>query len=632
MTKAKKAAGAAAKAAAVAAIQEERKETLLLKAQKKLLQFVNAATSPKDLMVTPNDRIYIDEREAHGAHAEHHAHHYHEEDFFFDADLARKIFKERERRQPIHGFGTIKELVAIDKRILEVIKKRIFKFSSSAYGDWEELYPLNPMGVDFEIEHAALCRTYRVLFLADGTNTVLWDPSDEVTGQFEFLDGATTGLTTNLLCCGHSFLSDGQLLAAGGGGFGPNTPNSIQAWKFDPVPKTWTKTAGDMAKMRWYPTTMTLGDEIGATGSSGRVLVAGGWPNGTPYMEVYNEATDSFDTVTTAGPTHSFPQTYPSLSLLPGGQIFYIPTGFGNCSRNSVYSLNDPSSTFTFDAPQGSTNGTWVDDAGGPTNRTKGMAALIMQPTYPNVRAIVVGGGDSSTKATIRMVNLSGMTPVWDAPISFPDGRERINVNVVLLPDGTVHISGGLNTPPYTNYIFDPNAAVSPWTEVDVMNSPRHYHSCTLLLPSGKVMAAGGAASNGCTASVENTIEVFSPPYLFNPDGTPATRPDIIDVNGLIPSETVVPLIHHGQTFTIETTDASIISRVVLMRPMAVTHNTDTEQRLLQCTFTQTGPTTISAEAPDSAHPHSNAPRQYYLLFLLNNDLTPSEGIFMHLH
>ena len=68
------------------------------------------------------------------------------------------------------------------------------------------------------------------------------------------------------------------------------------------------------------------------------------------------------------------------------------------------------------------------------------------------------------------------------------------------------------------------------------------------------------------------------------------------------------------------------------MRTMAWTHNTDTEQRAIQCTFAKTGARAISALAPDGIHPHEMAPRGYSMLFILNAKGIPSEGKFIHLH
>jgi hypothetical protein len=265
-------------------------------------------------------------------------------------------------------------------------------------------------------------------------------------------------------------------------------------------------------------------------------------------------------------------------------------------------------------------------------NRTKGMSAILLQPTYPFVRVIVVGGGDTGTSPTAQMINLSTFSPSWGPPTSIPDGRSRVNVNTVLLPDGNLLVLGGLQSSPQTCYRYNPSTPISPWAEMDELNAPRHYHSCALLLPNGKVMAAGGAAAGGCTVSVENTIEVFSPPYLFNPDGSLAARPEIISIDGVEPTPKVAPTVHHGSTFVIKTKEPCEIAKVVLMRPTACTHNTDTEQRAIQCTFAKTGASAISAVAPDGIHPHAMAPRGYYMLFILNAKGVPSEGKFIHLH
>lgn len=606
---------------------ETEKETRIdPRAHRRLLRFLNGARSPEDLMVAPHDRKFVDEEEAHTDHIEHHP----TEKQILERKEAKRILDARDQRHPAHGFGHVRDVIELNPRIAVLLPGLLASFGDATYGRWDLLYPLNPGGTPFAIEHAALLRTYKVAFLADGTDTAIWDPSSETTPVMSRLSGATTGLTSNLVCCGHSFLSDGQLLAIGGGGLGPGALTSVQGWKFDPVTEKWNKTAGDMSIQRWYPTALTLGDESGPTGKSGRVLIASGVFNATtpPVIDIYSEATDSFSPVMVTGAGKNFSQTYPGLHLLPGGEVFYVPTGFGNCSTGSVSSLSDPSAYFTF---SGALQGSWTD-VGAGMNRTKGMSALLLQPTYPFVRVIVVGGGAAGTSPTAQIANLSTLSPSWGSPISIPDGRSRVNVNAVLLPDGNVLVLGGLQSSPQTCYRYNPSTPVSAWAEMDELNAPRHYHSCALLLPSGKVMAAGGAAAGGCTVSVENTIEVFNPPYLFNSDGTLASRPSIVSIDGVAPTTTVAPTVHHGSTFAIDTPQAADIAKVVLVRPMAITHNTDSEQRVIQCSFAKTGANTLSAVAPDGIHPHALAPRGYYMLFILNTQGVPSEGKFIHLH
>jgi hypothetical protein len=148
-----------------------------------------------------------------------------------------------------------------------------------------------------------------------------------------------------------------------------------------------------------------------------------------------------------------------------------------------------------------------------------------------------------------------------------------------------------------------------------------------ILLPSAKVMITGGSSE---------TIEVFSPPYLFNSDGTPASRP-VIDS---YPDPGVGTIILHGSTFEVETAQAPDIAKVVMVRPMAVTHQTDAEQRALALSWTLTSPTTLAVTAPDGrifpyagggGHTHVSAPRGYYMLFVINSSGVPSEAKFVRL-
>jgi hypothetical protein len=152
---------------------------------------------------------------------------------------------------------------------------------------------------------------------------------------------------------------------------------------------------------------------------------------------------------------------------------------------------------------------------------------------------------------------------------------------------------------------------------MDEMSHPRHYHSVAILVPTGQVMAAGGAEPGGCSLSVENTIELFSPPYLFR-----GPRPEITSAPDFV---------SHGRNFTIQTPDSFQISKVILVRPMAVTHQTDSEQRVISLEFTVTGKNTIKARAPGGMPPNSIAPPGYYMLFILNDDGVPAVAEWIRL-
>lgn len=133
----------------------------------------------------------------------------------------------------------------------------------------------------------------------------------------------------------------------------------------------------------------------------------------------------------------------------------------------------------------------------------------------------------------------------------------------------------------------------------------------------GRVATAG----NECPA--DTTYEIFSPPYLLASDGSLATLPQITSLPGQV---------HHGNDFAIDTPAPSTIAKVALVRPMAVTHQTDSEQRVVQLTFHVSGATQLTATAPNGWHPHAITPRGWYMVFLIDQEGVPSVGQFMHLH
>lgn len=573
---------------------------------KRILDFLNQVQIPEDFKKRIQEVRRLEEHEIHGEG----------DNPVTNLPLSIKIDEEQAKylleKRPLYGYD-IKDLRLLDKGIFDhrFWEHLLELINDSMYGRMDVLFPIQAGGVTYSIEHAALLHTGKVLFVADGNTTILWDPTDETTPLITTIPGATTGLTGDPLCCGMSFMSDGKLLCVGGGGFGPSLPTAIQAWKFDPIALTWQKTSGDLNIQRWYPTVVTLGEE------PGQLLVASGATAGGNQMEIYSETTDTFTLITSGGAVgeKSFPQLYPGLHLLPGGEIFYAPTGFGECSQSAnAHAGSGDSGYFQF---TGSFTGNWTNT--GPNIRTKGMSALLLSTTYPYVRVLVIGGGTTAQSATGQIINLSTLTPTWEP--EFPLLESRVHPNVVLLPDGKVFICGGKiasGTPSNGGRceIFNPDTGTV--TEMAELNYPRHYHSVAILLPSGKVMIAGGASDGGCSASVNNNIEIFSPPYLFR-----GPRPTISSVTNFV---------HHGATFTIDTPDASIIDKIVFVRPMAATHQTDTEQRVIPTVFSKTDATHLTVTAPGGAHPHGIAPRGYYMIFIVNSDGVPSVASWIYLH
>jgi hypothetical protein len=464
-------------------------------------------------------------------------------------------------------------------------------------GSWERL-PDSPIF----IVHAAVMRTGRVLLWAgtaevgDPLESRVWDPVTNTMTMQTFGE--------DLFCAGQTFLRDGRVLVGGGAPAGSLDSTHI----FDPAPETWTK-VNDMQRARWYPTLVPLAD--------GRVMAFSG--SGIADVEVFDPATGNWTLV--SGATRSFPELYPSLHVVPGGQIFYSRAGWAQAATgntNTAYlSLTGP------------TSGTWSDLGALQFNdRQEGMAVIQIDAsaTSPTARVMVIGGGVSGA-ATVRnpqtaeTIDLTTLAPVpaWarTADMHYP----RVNVNAVLLPDGTIFVVGGQRAGKWNT---DPQAVLEPevydprddtWTVMAPMEFPRQYHSIAVLLPDGRVLTAGGVDPRpGVIERDQRSMEVFSPPYL-----SMGPRPVITSVG---------PAVAYGATFTVVTPDPNGVDSVVLMRPCAVTHHTDAGQRYVKLPITGRTAAHVSVQAPANGH---LAPPGFYMLFIVKANGVPSEAAWTQL-
>jgi len=461
-------------------------------------------------------------------------------------------------------------------------------------GSWERL-PDSPIF----IVHAALLPTGRVL---------LWAGTAEVGDPLEsrVWDPATGTMTTqtyghDLFCSGHAFLADGRLCIGGGAPSGTLRTTYI----FDPGPETWTRRA-DMIEARWYPTLLTLPD--------GRILAASG--SGASQIEIYDPAADAWQLVAGAG--RVFSELYPSLHLLPSGQVFYSRAGWSGAdmaqTRTAYLSLSGPLA------------GAWSDLGQQQFyDRQEGMAVLQIDATVtpPRAEVTILGGGVSGpatarnpqTGEKIDLTALGGAAWSRTADLGFP----RTNVTAVLLPDGTILVIGGQRNGKWNAdpgvvleaEIYDPPN--DTWTPTAPMAFPRQYHSIAVLLPDGRVLTAGGVDPAG-TPRDQRNMEIFSPPYL-----SMGTRPTI----------TAAPAsIAYGAGFAIGTPDASRIDSVALLRPTSITHHTDGGARYVKIPIVSRASASLTVTAPADGN---IAPPGYYMLFLVDSDGVPSIGRFVRI-
>lgn len=468
---------------------------------------------------------------------------------------------------------------------------------SKGGGSWESL-PDSPVFV----VHAAVLHTGKVL-LYSGTAEVgyplesrVWDPA---TNTF-----TAQNYNQDLFCSGHAFLTDGRLCVVGGAPSGTLKATHI----FDPVTETWSQVS-DMHDARWYPTVLTLED--------GRIMAVSG--SGSSTVEIYDAGADTWTTV--AGANRYFPELYPSLHLLPSGEIFYSRSGWSIAAGTQTAYLQ----------MTGPAAGSWIDMGQQQFyDRQEGTAVMSIDDSVtPRVtKILIIGGGVSGGPAvrnpqSLETIDLSTLAPEpsWNrgADMNYP----RTNVNGTLLPDGTVLVVGGQRAgkwnatdpkPVLVPEIYDPQHGT--WTTMAPMLHPRQYHSEAVLLPDGRVLSAGGIdpTKGGPPARDQRYLEVFSPPYLGR-----GPRPSITGV----PAHAA-----YGANFDITTPDAARVASVALLRPCAMTHHTDAGQRYIKLKITGTAANKVTVHAPDNGRV---APPGHYMLFIVDTSGIPSIATFVQI-
>src|SRR6185437_4302761 len=229
---------------------------------------------------------------------------------------------------------------------------------------------------------------------------------------------------------------------------------------------------------------------------------------------------------------------------------------------------------------------------------------------------LTLGGG--SPTSTAEVIDISSGTGTWRSVASMAVARRQMNAT--LLADGTVLVTGGTNASGFNTAPTDDrvlaaelwNPTSEKWTTLARMTHYRLYHSTALLLPDGRILSVGSGQPAATGLTDDLTAEFYSPPYLFNADGTAATRPAITSAPTTV---------GYGQAFSVQTPSASSIGKVTWIRIGSVTHSFNQNQRLNDLTYSVSGSGALSVTAPASAN---LAPPGDYLLFVVDTRGVPS--------
>lgn len=436
-------------------------------------------------------------------------------------------------------------------------------------------------------------------------------------------------------CCGHSVLADGSVLIAGGtqnfdlqpgrhhmhftglrdsAVYNPRTDRWSRRADFNPEPTL--QTGGG----RWYPTLLTLGD--------GSVLALGGHPgiddtrhnnNSPERFTVDPKPTGKWSFVTGPDEAHEFVDHYPRAHVLHDGTVFLA-------SPANVDKINYRLDPF---------NGAYTPVCAAPADSLYSayFSSSVMLPlrpgSYDKPRFLVCGG------VTPMLLDIAAPNPHWTptGPRSLDPPLPRWFLNAVLTPLGEVFVTGGVASESETDDSgvleteqYDPEN--DTWSVLPPASRVRNYHSVAMLMPDGRIWAAGSNADARESFDPDRPQPAWLPDgwgnrdlyiEIYTPDYFDKHRPDIFYHDKRVR--------YGNPRLTLRTTDVDSIDQVAILRVGATTHSFNVDQRYIELDFDR-GSTKgeLVAHIPDSCN---IAVPGYYLVFVITKDRVPSVGRFV---
>lgn len=234
--------------------------------------------------------------------------------------------------------------------------------------------------------------------------------------------------------------------------------------------------------------------------SSGRVLVVGGYVviAGSAVMAASAEIYDPTTNAWTAAASMSAPRAYHAAALLGSGKVLVSGGGERSLEVASAELYDEATDTWSAAAPM-------------PEVRAEHTASLL-----PSGKLLVVGGRGFPTSPFV--------SAGWDTALLFdPDGGtwsaagvltdRHVGHTAVVLPSGKVLVAGGtravyqgMRIGIASTELYDPDTLT--WSSSGAMSDPRIWHTSSLL-PSGDVLTAGGIPRSDWMPGPSSAVEVF---------------------------------------------------------------------------------------------------------------------------
>jgi hypothetical protein len=318
-------------------------------------------------------------------------------------------------------------------------------------------------------------------------------------------------------------LSDGQVLAAGGG---VGTIPLAAVELFDPVSQTW-KPTGALNQARRGANVVALGD--------GRVLIAGGvaGPTLLSSAEIYDPATGKWATTGAM----AIPRLGATLTLLPGGDVL-VAGGTTIAGQQGTGGGQTISPTATAELYHVAT-GQWSETKPMASSRFEASATVLAEIFDPAVAAftgagsmtegralqaaarlpdgqVLVAGGIGGGAGTVTLATAERYEPTtgaWSSAAPMTQGRTGSSVSA--LKSGLILVAGGETVDQgarhslATAQVFDP--AKNIWNPAGSMSCPRSGAGSALLADGSVLVVAGDGAFPGQPPVAQGCVDRYIP-------------------------------------------------------------------------------------------------------------------------
>lgn len=429
-------------------------------------------------------------------------------------------------------------------------------------------------------------------FVGSGTSSTVTAIFDPATSRSSSRTVSNTG--HDMFCPGIANLADGRILVNGGTG---NRDTSI----YDPDTDSWLN-AADMNIGRGYQGTTLLSDgrafTLGGSWSGG----LGGksaevWTDGQGWSSLPGIRPEPFQTNDRQGVYRADNHLW--LFATSGGQVFHA----------------GPSANLHWIDTDGRGSVTSAGVRGNDSNAMNGSAVM-----YEPGRILAVGGSphynDSwgTTNAHVIDITSGANRPVDVRQVESMSYRRTLHSSV-LLPSGEVLVVGGQKV---SKLFTDDDAVMVPelwdpasetFQEMAPMDVPRTYHSMAVLLPDGRVLVGGGGLCGDCGTNHQD-VQIFTPPYLIDRDGSLAARPSITSAPERV---------SYGGAVEVRTSGTA--RSFSLVRVSSATHSVNNDQRRIPVDSLSLGDGRHRLQIPTDS---GDAPPGSYMLFAFDGDGTPS--------